>query len=55
MPFNLDVVLLQINELEAELRAKTPERTPPVLLLLRRTPRTIPQFAKGTNFMLKAL
>ena len=50
--FNPDIVLNQINELEAEPRPRTPNTTPLVSSLLCRTPGTIPQFAKGTEFML---
>jgi hypothetical protein len=55
VPFNPNVVLSKITELEVEPRPMTPEKTPAMSSPLRRTPRTVPQFAKGSKFILNIL
>jgi hypothetical protein len=55
IPYNPDVVLSKIKELEVEPWPKTLEKTPPISSPLCRTLRTIPQFAKGIDFMLKLI
>jgi hypothetical protein len=55
LPFCPEVVLSKITELEVEPRPTTPEKTPPMSSPLHRTPRTVPQFAKGSKFILNIL
>jgi hypothetical protein len=47
--------LSQIKELETEPQPGTLEKTPLVSSLLRRTPRTVPQFAQGSKFTLELI
>jgi hypothetical protein len=55
IPLCPSVVLSKIKELEAEPQPRTLEHTPPVSSPLRRTPRTVPQFAKGARYLLELL
>jgi hypothetical protein len=47
--------LSKIKELEVEPRPRTPKQTPLMSSPLRRTPQTVPQFAKGSRFILELL
>jgi hypothetical protein len=55
IPYCLSVVLSKIKELEVEPQPRTLEHTPLMSSLLRRTPRTVPQFAKGARYLLELL
>jgi hypothetical protein len=53
VPFNPEIVLSQIKELKVKPQPRTPEETLLASSPLRRTPRTVPQFAQGSQFALK--
>lgn len=55
VPFNPNVVLSKITELEVKPQLMTLEKTLAMSSPLRRTPQIVPQFAKGSKFILNIL